>query len=347
MSSKESIEARKNSHIDVVLTNQVTGENITNGFDRFRFTHQALPEINFSDIHLDTVFLEKTVKTPFLISSMTGGTERAWKINRHLAEAAEVRGWTMGVGSSRIAIEQPDRAYSFKVREVAPSIPLIANLGAVQLNKGYRVNECRRIVESLETDALVLHLNSLQEVIQTNGDTEFKGLFKKIEQLCRELEVPLGVKEVGWGVNGQLAKSLFDIGVAFVDVAGAGGTSWTQVEKIRSQDPIKRKAAEIFTEWGIPTAECLIEAKRANVKGPLIASGGMLNGLDAAKALGLGAQLVGFGRRLLAGADESTEAVLSAFETIEMELKMVMFAVGHQNVESLRKTPHLKQIVRI
>lgn len=340
----ESIEARKADHIDLALTDQVQGKSITNGFERYRFLHEALPEINFQDITIETMFLGKNVKTPFLVSSMTGGTERAWTINRHLAEAAETKGWTMGVGSSRIAIEQPDRAYTFQVRKVAPTIPLIANLGAVQLNKGYGVEECRRIVESLEADALVLHLNSLQEVLQTNGDTEFKGLFKKIEQLCHDSEFPIGVKEVGWGIHGKLAKTLFDCGVRFVDVAGAGGTSWSQVEKLRSQDPVRRQAADVFQDWGIPTALCLEEARSLGITGPLIASGGMTNGLDAAKAVALGADLVGFGRRLLKGADTSTEAVITTFDTIEMELKMVMFAIGHQALEEMKNTSHLQKI---
>lgn len=342
--NQRSIEARKNEHIDLCLTDDVKGEAISNGFERYRFHHQALPEVNFNDIDTSNTFLSKKMNTPFLISSMTGGTERAYKINQHLAEAAEVRGWAMGVGSSRIAIEQPDRAYSFQLRKWAPTIPLIANLGAVQLNKGYGVDECKRIIETLGADAMVLHLNSLQEVIQDNGDTEFKGLFNQIEALCSKFEIPIGVKEVGWGINGQLAKRLFDIGISFVDVAGAGGTSWSQVEKLRSQLPIKRKAAEIFTSWGIPTAECLAEARDEKVSGTLIASGGMTNGLEAAKALGLGASLVGFGRRLLAGADESVEAVLEVFETIELELRIVMFALGHSDIEALRQTPYLNKI---
>lgn len=342
MTNDESIEQRKNAHIDLCLTEQVSGEAMTTGFERFQFTHQALPEINFDDITIDTKFLGKHMSTPFLISSMTGGTERAFKINQHLAEAAEIQGWAMGVGSSRIAIEKPDRAYTFQMRQWAPSIPLIANLGAVQLNLGYGVDECRRIVESIEADALVLHLNSLQEVIQSGGDTDFRGLYKKIDSLCKQLEIPVGVKEVGWGINGSLAKLLFEAGVAFVDVAGAGGTSWSQVEKLRSQDSVKRKAAEILTGWGLSTSDCLLEARQENVSGPLIASGGMTNGLDAAKALGLGAHLVGFGRRLLAGADESVEAVLEVFKTIEIELKIIMFALGHKDLEALKETPYLR-----
>lgn len=339
----DSIEERKSSHIDLCLTDQVSGQAITNGFEHYQFSHQALPEVNFDEINIGTYFLGKTIKTPFLISSMTGGTERAFKINQHLAQAAEEKGWAMGVGSSRISIEQPDRAYTFQLRQFAPTIPIFANLGAVQLNKGYGAEEVLRIVESVEADAIVLHLNGIQELIQTNGDTEFKGLLKKIEDLCHKIDLPVGVKEVGWGIHGDLAKTLSDIGVAYVDVAGAGGTSWSQVERLRSQDPIKRKAAEIFADWGIPTAECLSQARENNITIPVIASGGMTNGLEAAKALALGAHLVGFGRRLLAGADSSVEDVLNVFETIECELRMVMFATGHEDLEALKNTPLLER----
>lgn len=338
-----SINQRKTQHIDICLNENVTGVEQSNGFERYHFRHVALPEINFDDIDLHTTFLRRPMKAPFVISSMTGGTDSAMVINQHLAEAAESAGWAMGLGSTRAAIEKPESAYTFKIRKYAPTVPIFANLGAVQLNKGYGLEECKRIVDLVEADGLVLHLNSLQEVVQSGGDTEFKSLFRKIENLVRQLPVPIGIKEVGWGIDGPLAKQFESIGVAFIDVAGAGGTSWSQVEKLRSNNPVKREAAEVLKSWGISTADCLSSALEEGVTTTLIASGGMSNGLDAAKALALGASLTGFGRAILTGATESTEALLHIFARIEMELRMVMFGIGAVNLEALQHTSQLKK----
>ena len=257
--------------------------------------------------------------------------------------AAEERGWALALGSTRALLDSDGHASSFLMRKYAPSVPIIANLGAVQFNYGYGVEECRRIIEITEADMLVLHLNSIQEVIQEKGDTNFKGLLKKIEQLCSTLEVPVGVKEVGWGIDGQTAKKLSEAGVAFIDVAGAGGTSWSQVEKFRAKDPIRRVAAEAFNEWGIPTAESirLVRGKIGNR--PLIASGGMRTGLDGAKTIALGADLVGFGRSILKEATQSPEDVLEVMKIREMELRMSMFGIGAQTIQELKDTPRLKE----
>ena len=278
-----SIEQRKSDHIQITLNEKVTGESISTGLESFTFIHNALPEIAFDEISIETTFLGFECKTPFLISSMTGGTALAETINRNLAVAAEESGWALALGSTRALLDSDGHASSFLMRKYAPSVPIIANLGAVQFNYGYGVEECRKIIDITEADMLVLHLNSIQEVIQEKGDTNFKGLLKKIEQLCSTLEVPVGVKEVGWGIDGQTAEKLSEAGVAFIDVAGAGGTSWSQVEKFRAKDPILRVAAEAFSEWGIPTAESirLVRGKIGNR--PLIASGGMQTGLDGAK----------------------------------------------------------------
>ena len=232
-----SIEQRKSEHIQIALNEKVTGESISTGLESLAFIHNALPEIAFDEISIETTFLGFECKTPFLISSMTGGTALAGTINRNLAVAAEERGWALALGSTRALLDSDGHASSFLMRKYAPSVPIIANLGAVQFNYGYGVEECRKIIEITEADMLVLHLNSIQEVIQEKGDTNFKGLLKKIEQLCSTLEVPVGVKEVGWGIDGQTAKKLSEAGVAFIDVAGAGGTSWSQVEKFRAKDP--------------------------------------------------------------------------------------------------------------
>ena len=240
---------RKSEHIDIALEKDVAGSGITTHFEQYRFIHHALPEIDFSEITLATQFLGKPLKAPFLISSMTGGTERGWEINRTLATIAEEKGWAMGLGSVRAAIEHPETAYTFYVRKYAPTIPILANLGAVQFNYGYGIDQCRQVVELTEADALLLHLNSMQEVFQPEGDTNFKNLLKKIETVCKKLEVPGRVKEVGWGICGETARQLVDVGVSFIDVAGAGGTSWSQVEKFRTQDLLRREAAEAFADW--------------------------------------------------------------------------------------------------
>jgi isopentenyl-diphosphate Delta-isomerase len=338
-----SIEQRKSDHIQITLNEKVTGESISTGLESLAFFHNALPEIAFDDISIETTFLGFECKTPFLISSMTGGTALAETINRNLAVAAEEKGWALALGSTRALLDSDGHSSSFLMRKYAPSVPIIANLGAVQLNYGYGVEECRKIIDLTEADMLVLHLNSIQEVIQEKGDTNFKGLLKKIEQLCSTLEVPVGVKEVGWGIDGQTAQKLSEAGVAFIDVAGAGGTSWSQVEMFRAKDPIRRVAAEAFSEWGIPTAESIRLVREKIGNHPLIASGGMRTGLDGAKTIALGADLVGFGRSILKEATQSSEDVLEVMEIREMELQMAMFGIGAQTIQELKNTPRLKQ----
>ncbi|OYD08468.1 type 2 isopentenyl-diphosphate Delta-isomerase [Paludifilum halophilum] len=341
-------EKRKSEHIDIVLNQKVTGKGVTTGFEKYRFRHCALPEIDFSEINLRTSFLGKPLQAPFLISSMTGGTDRAREINKNLATVAEERGWAMGLGSVRAAIEQPSAAYTFQLRKYAPTIPILANLGAVQLNYGYGVSECRQAIDLTEADGLILHLNSLQEVFQPEGDTRFKNLFSRIEDLCSTIEVPVGVKEVGWGIHGELARRLFESGVSFVDVAGAGGTSWSQVEKHRSKakDPIRFQAAEAFTEWGIPTSECIVEAReKIDGEHTLIASGGMHDGVQGAKAIALGADLVGYARSLLpAAAHPTPEPLRSILERIELECRIAMFGIGAQNLTHLQGTNSIQRV---
>ena len=338
-----SIEQRKSDHIQIALNEKVTGESISTGLESFTFIHNALPEIAFDDISIATTFLGFESKSPFLISSMTGGTALAETINQNLAIAAEERGWALALGSTRALLDSDGYASSFLMRKYAPSVPIIANLGAVQFNYGYGVEECRRIIEITEADMLVLHLNSIQEVIQENGDTNFNGLLKKIEQLCSTLDVPVGVKEVGWGIDGQTAKKLSEAGISFIDVAGAGGTSWSQVEKFRAKDPIRRAAAEAFKEWGIPTAESIRLVREKIGNRPLIASGGMGTGLDGAKTIALGADLVGFGRSILKEATQSPEDVLEVMKIREMELRMSMFGIGVQTIQELKDTTRLKR----
>ncbi|GGF87150.1 isopentenyl-diphosphate delta-isomerase [Paenibacillus albidus] len=327
---------RKIEHVRLCLNEEVAGSGITTGFEQYRFRHNALPELNFDELSLETVFLERKLRTPLLISSMTGGSATTGAINVRLAEAAQRRGWALGVGSVRAAVERSELAASFHVRGQAPDIPVIANIGAVQLSYGFGAEECRRAVEIAGADYLVLHLNGLQEVFQPEGNTGFGSLLAQIEQVCRALEVPVGVKEVGWGIDGDTALCLYNAGAAFIDVAGAGGTSWSQVEKFRSKDPVRRAAAEAFADWGIPTAECIAEVRAVSPQGALIGSGGLKHGVDAAKALALGADLAGFGRSLLGPAVDSEEALDAALAQVELELKTAMFGIGAANPAALR-----------
>ncbi|WNS47059.1 type 2 isopentenyl-diphosphate Delta-isomerase [Paenibacillus sp. MMS20-IR301] len=332
---------RKIEHVRLCLNEDVAASGITTGFEQYRFRHNALPELNFADISLSAEFLGRELRTPLLISSMTGGSQATGHINARLAEAAERRGWALGVGSVRAAVERAELASTFQVRDKAPTIPVIANVGAVQLSYGFGVDECRRAVEIAGADWLVLHLNGLQEVFQPEGDTGFASLLERIAELCRKLEVPVGVKEVGWGIDGETAGLLYQAGASFIDVAGAGGTSWSQVEKFRSSDPVRRAAAEAFADWGIPTAECIAEVRAAAPQGALIGSGGLKHGVDAAKALALGADLAGFGRNLLGPAVASEEALDQALAQAELELRTVMFGIGAPDIKALRGTRRL------
>lgn len=338
---RSDIERRKNEHIEICLNEEVRGVGVDGGFGSYRFRHNALPELDFGGIDSSASFLGRPLKAPLLISSMTGGTTEANRINRRLAEAAERRGWALALGSGRAAIENASAAASFQVRDAAPTIPIVANLGAVQLNYGYGIDECRRLLELTEADGLVLHLNGLQEVFQPEGDTDFGGLLRRIEKLCRESDKPIGVKEVGWGLDGETTRRLAEAGVSFVDVAGAGGTSWSQVEKHRLADDVRREAAEAFAGWGLPTAECIAEARAAAPDAFVIGSGGLTSGVDAAKAIALGADLAGFGRALLAPAVDSVGKLEKRFETIEFALRAAMFGIGAGSVAELRATNRL------
>lgn len=335
---EKGINVRKTEHIRICLEENVEGINKSTGLEEIDFIHNALPEIDFNEIDLGTRFLDKPLQAPFLVSSMTGGSKLAGSINQHLAEASEKRGWAVALGSTRALLEGDAHKESFLIRKYAPTVPLIANIGAVQFNYGYGLEECQRIVDLTEADALVMHLNSLQEVVQDGGDLNFKDLLPKIEHIAKNLSVPVGVKEVGFGIDGTVARKLYNAGVSYIEVSGAGGTSWSQVEKLRSKDPLRKAAAEAFNNWGIPTKECIVSVKNALQDVPVVASGGMKTGLDAAKAITIGADVIGFARQLLQAATESTESVLETMEQIEMELKMAMLGLGTRTIAELKNT---------
>jgi isopentenyl-diphosphate delta-isomerase len=335
---------RKKEHLEICLdTENVTGS-LGTGFDRYRFIHNALPELDLDEIDVGTTFLGKRLKAPILISSMTGGFDLARKVNRNLAAAAQELGIAMGVGSQRVALEVPAAADSFLVRDLAPEILLCANLGAVQLNYGYGIAQCRRAVQLIGADALILHLNVLQEAVQPEGNRNFKGLTEKIAVVCRELEVPVIAKEIGNGISVDVAQRLARAGVRAIDIAGRGGTSWSAVEAQRAADQGKT-AGRTFADWGIPTEEALVSVRQALPEIPLIASGGIRTGVDIAKSIALGADLAALGQPLLAAALESTNEVVKFISAIIHELKVSMLCVGAAHLAGLRRAPLARQVL--
>jgi isopentenyl-diphosphate delta-isomerase len=331
---KSPTSSRKDDHIRINL-NQDVRSGRTTGLEDFHFPHQALPELNLEEIRLDLTLFGKQLSAPLLISSMTGGTKNAREINHNLAEAAQAAGIPMGVGSQRAALEDPTLAETYQVRKFAPDILLFANLGAVQLNYGLTPDDCRKAVEMIEADALILHLNPLQEAVMADGNWDFSGLAEKIGQVCRQLEVPVIVKEVGWGISHQTALLLREAGVAALDVAGAGGTSWTEVEMHRAGSEAERQIAATFLNWGIPTAESIQMVKRALPEMMIFASGGIRSGLDIAKCLALGATLGGMAGPFLKAAADSSQQVIEDIERVKREIQITMFAAGAVDLKSL------------
>ena len=327
---------RKKEHLELCLDSERVSGPSSTGLEAYRVIHNALPELDIDEIDLRTTFLGKPLKAPILISSMTGGFDLARKVNRNLAAAAQGLGLGMGVGSQRVAIEEPSASASFEVRDIAPDILLFGNLGAVQLNYGYTVEHCRRAVAMIGADGLILHLNVLQEAVQPEGNRNFKGLGDKIAAVCRELEVPVVVKEVGNGISVDVARRLQRAGVKAIDIAGKGGTSWSAVEAQRAAKQGQRPDTA-FADWGIPTEEALISVRKALPAIQLVASGGIRSGVDIAKAIALGADIAAFGQPLLAAALESSAKVVEQIAGIIHELKVSMLCAGAANLAELRR----------
>jgi isopentenyl-diphosphate delta-isomerase len=328
------IDQRKADHIKINLEQDVRSA-LTTGLENYHFIHEALPELDLERVDTSLGLFGKELAVPILISSMTGGTSEAETINLRLAEAAQEMKVAMGVGSQRAAIEHPEQASTFQVRRVAPDILLFANLGAVQLNYGYGIDQCRQAVDMIEADALIFHFNPLQEAVQDAGDTNFAGLAKKIEEVCKKLEVPVIAKEVGWGISERTAKLLADCGVKAIDVAGAGGTSWSQVEMHRAPDEFTRELAATFIGWGIPTAASILNVTKAAPEMRIFASGGLKDGLDVAKCIALGATLGGMASQFLKAAAVSTEQAVEMMKLTKRQIEVTMFAAGAGTLEGL------------
>ncbi len=322
------IDQRKADHIKINLEQDVRSA-LTTGLERYHFIHEALPELDLDAVDPTCTLFGKKLSAPILVSSMTGGTKEGGGINRRLAEAAQEVGVAMGVGSQRAALEDPKQIPTFAItRKVAPDILLFANLGAVQLNYGYTIDHCRRAVDMIQADALILHLNPLQEAVQAGGNTDFSVLAKKIEAICKKLEVPVIAKEVGWGISERTAKILAECGVSAIDVAGAGGTSWSQVEMHRAPNEFTRQLAATFVGWGIPTADSILNVKKAAPDMTIFASGGLKDGLDIAKCIALGATLGGMAGQFLKAAAVSTEKAVEIIKLARQQIEVTMFACG-------------------
>lgn len=331
---------RKDQHLDVILAGQGRHRRVS-GFADIHFVHEALPDLDHGKIDLGADFLGRRLKAPLLISAMTGGPSRAEAINARLAEAAQHLGIALAVGSQRAALETdgPTPGLDMTLRLKAPDTPILANIGAAQLTRGFGVDEARRVLDMIAADALVVHLNPLQEACQPEGDRDWWGVGAALEALVKALDAPVVVKETGAGLAGAAARRLADMGVAGIDVAGAGGSNWASVEGARAADLADKTHAAAFADWGIPTARAIAEARAACPKTLIIGSGGIADGVDAAKAIRLGADMVGQAAGVLTAATLSTEAVVDHFQTMIRQLRTACFCTGSANLTALRKAP--------
>ncbi|KQY86659.1 MULTISPECIES: type 2 isopentenyl-diphosphate Delta-isomerase [unclassified Brevundimonas] len=333
------ITARKDQHLDVILSGRAR-HGLDSGFADIRFVHEALPDLDHGKIDLGVDFLGRRLKAPLLISSMTGGPARAEAINARLAEAAQQLGIALAVGSQRAALESGGApGLDMALRLKAPDTPILANIGAAQLTRGFGVDEARRVLDMIAADALIVHLNPLQEACQPEGDRDWWGVGAALEALVKALDAPVVVKETGAGLSAATARRLLAMGVAAVDVAGAGGSNWATVEGERSEGEADKAHAAAFADWGVPTARAIAEVRAACPKALIIGSGGIRDGVEAAKAIRLGADMVGQAAGVLAAATVSTEAVVEHFQTVIRQMRTVCFCTGSANLTALRKAP--------
>lgn len=333
----QDITRRKTEHIEVVLTEDTAGRNASTGLEEIEFEHVALPELDIDEIDLSISFLGRTINAPLLISSMTGGPKRAQSINQAIAEAAGETRIAFGVGSQRIALDDAVSAgFDRRLRKAAGSVPILANFGAAQLRAWNGLEMARRAVEMIEADALIIHLNPLQEAVQSGGDRNWRDLLAAIEQLARVLPFPIVVKEVGNGISGNIALRLWNAGVKIIDVAGAGGTSWSAVEAKRAPDARSRAIASAFRDWGVPTARAIVDVRGAAPEATIIASGGIRTGIDVARAIRLGADLAGQAAGLLGSAIKGPDILIDHLSTIIEQLRITCFCTASRDIAALR-----------
>lgn len=330
---------RKEQHIHICATQDVEASDRYTGFGDLRLVPKALPELSWHELDTQTRFLGQRFSYPIVITGMTGGVERAAEINRRLALAASKFGIAMGVGSQRLALENPEHAAIFAVKRTTPDLFLIGNLGFAQLRGrtlSAAIDDCKRAVAMIDADALAIHVNVLQEVIQVEGDRDFRGAYAMLTAIARHLPVPLIVKEVGSGIDPESAQRLVECGVAAIDIGGKGGTSWSFIEGARAQSTALQHVAQSFRDWGIPTAIALHHARTAlGPKTPLIATGGVRDGLTIAKAVALGANLVGVGLPLFRAALLDESLVQDVLDELIRGLKTAMIASGSGSLSDL------------
>jgi isopentenyl-diphosphate delta-isomerase len=331
--------SRKDEHLSVVLEGRHVKSGVTTGLEKVNFVHCALPDLHFDEIDISAELLGRQLAAPIIVSSMTGGPSRAGAINEHIARACEQTGIAMAVGSQRVAIENAEEAGGLgkNLRKLAPSIPIIGNIGAAQLNTGFGLEEAKQAVDMIEADGLYVHLNPLQEAVQPEGDRDWRGLFEKIKRLNEELGVPVLIKEVGNGISAKLAKRFVDAGISHIDVAGAGGTSWAAVEAARIDDPHHAAVANSFSDWGVTTADAIRSVRDTCPQATIIASGGIKSGLDIARALRLGADFAGQAAGLLSAANASTDELVQHIESLKYALRIACFCTDSPNISALKK----------
>jgi isopentenyl-diphosphate Delta-isomerase len=337
--------SRKREHVALTVTRDVGFRHKTTGLEEWEFVHNALPEINCDEIDLSTPFLNRSLSAPFMVSCMTGGYAEAGRINRQLAEVCETAKIAMGVGSQRQALENHDFHESFRVaRKAAPSIPIIGNLGAAEVAQLRSADPVTRLADLIEADGFAVHLNPLQEFLQPEGNPRFRGVLEGIALLVRALSIPVIVKEIGAGLSGDVVMRLRDVGVQYIDVAGAGGTSWAGVEILRRG---KSTDSARFWDWGIPTAKALREAATLRQAKPgfsIIASGGIGSGMEAAKCIGLGADLVASARPMIQVLHKNGIKGLHEFiDQWKFELRGVMFLTGSRDIASLQRAAMIQR----
>jgi len=333
------ITQRKDHHLDICLTEDVEPMQWTTGLGGYRLEYDALPELALADVDLSTTVLNRKITAPILVGAMTGGTERAQVMNQRLARAAARVGVGMTLGSQRAMIQDPSTSGSFSVRDVAPELPLlIGNVGAVQLNVGMGVEQIQAAVDRVSADAITFHLNPLQECIQPEGDTDFRGLQQRLRAAIEALSVPCLAKEVGAGISQRTAGKLANLPLAGVESAGVGGTSWAQVESYRAPNDSKQaQAGQQLAGFGIPTGESIRACRNAFGERLVIGSGGIRTGMDAAVALALGADAVALAKPLLEAASISEDAVVKRLESIVYELRVIAFCTGSASVHALQQ----------
>ena len=344
-SEVETIKNRKRDGIDIPLKRGAQAKTSSTYLEYVRFVHNALPELDYSDVDTSSFFMGRRFAAPLIIDSMTGGTPEARKINERLGKLAQEYNIPMGLGSQRAGLKSEELASTYAIaRENAPNAFLIANIGGAQLSKGFTITEVKKVIEMIQADALVIHLNPLQELIQPEGEPKYTGVLAQIANLVAKLDLPVMVKEVGAGISREVATRLETASVAAISVAGAGGTSWAGVEKIRAdaaQNKIKIHLGELFWDWGIPTALSLLEVKRAIKKTPIVASGGLRNGLEVAKCIALGADMCAMAYPFLKAAAQSEASLFNYVNLVLAELKSTMFLLGSKNIEMLKGSRYI------